>query len=349
MSGDGCAPVAASERDVNDIQQSFAHLTRSMRALGILYTPHDYRRGNRGRCGALEISSKLFHALGAVIVWLNFVRVFYTYDSDLFGPKLVLKLIVHASYLKTAAAHSTCTYISHNWMKIFAEWRQYRARHCVTDDVIRRTWRRAFVAVLLVWGFHVAIFLLNVAYVTLDNHMLISSQAQSLEPLPSWGLHVTKPVLLIGALFDCFIIIGMTFVLAFVLCICLALRDEFDAFNAYFENAVEAKCDPESAFLNQSNSVNFEFYRQWHLNITKILNMCDDTFSFYVLLVFVCDVALTCGALYLSAFQDADLATLLSNLVPWLVYLLTPMLLIITMGTKLHSSVSYVMVSLVGN
>ena len=133
----------------------------------------------------------------------------------------------------------------------------------------------------------------------------------------------------------------LIFPMALILCICLALRDEFEDFNHHFRNAVKSNINPDSHYLTTSSAFNFEYYRRWHQDIIHLVDICDDVLSIFIFVLFVCDVPVICGFVYSLVYTDRYLFfNMMLTYVPGVGFVCIGMITIIIAGTKLNIAVS---------
>ena len=253
----------------DSIENAFRRLTIPMRMFGLLYHSPDPNTTNglpsTTRNRKLEITSKLIHAILGFILWLNVIRYFCAYDkSDSLNVGLMRKISVHVYFVETAAAFSTCTNACRLWKHVFREWHVYRMEHAVTDAVIVNTRKRVTIGVAawgLCFGLGTAVLIILIYFVFYpSSEKYFDTFRVMLEPLPRY-VENTRNFEIAIAVINVFFATVLSLPVCFIICICLALRDEFRDFNNHFRIGMNCKQNPAHESFELSATSTIEFYR----------------------------------------------------------------------------------------
>ena len=304
----------------------------SLRIFGMMYTVDSDKRFN---------ISKWYHRYVAIVMWLNFLRFFAAYNlGEAFGFLVTSKIIIHGILFWSVSGCVAATVMAKQRPIIFKTWLKYRNNYNLTFDQNYRKLTKRRVVITLVSSWLILIIATVIFTFVYDNNQIIFILRLALLPFvdicdEQFHTFLYFLVILFINLFNMSI---CGFQLGYMLLIVMGITDEFSHFNAQFH-----KCITHSP----QTSIDLEYWRKQHLELSKLTDMVDTGFGLYILLLFVTNIGVCCCLVYMTIFTMAqgiasnNMASMLVIFISYLILSVGIILIITYAGTKLNTQVIY--------
>ena len=255
-----------------------------------------YKKEYRTKCAFIGIF--IYSLLVLLNDWFNAIRLFFSYEGEVYGPDLLLKILMNVGFLQVAI---TTTIVFINSWKIPAMLTFWEEIHSCYDSgkmskqKVRRILQITLIFLIIVniipW-----IFLVFPGQLQKDLIHIFSLPFKT-DLNQSWRyiLLIMTTILTQIWFFNRLLAFASFLVITTILIAADFQKlnsDMIEDVNPLPSNELFTRFDPEK-------------YRQRHLKICKLVSMFDDIISSSVLLIYVANIPIICFNLYILTYTDS--------------------------------------------